>query len=55
MRSRWNGLYVAGLYVALRTAVVWCSPKGYEDYRVAAIVPVVQYLVSALLLYSVGS
>ncbi len=55
MRSRWNGLYVAGLYVALRTAVVWCSPKGYEDYRVAAIVPAVQYLVSALLLYSVGS
>ena len=55
MRGRWNGLYVAGLYVALRTAVVWCSPKGYEDYRVAAIVPAVQYLVSALLLYSVGS
>ena len=36
MRGRWNGLYVAGLYVALRTAVVWCSPPGYEDYRVAA-------------------
>ena len=35
MRGRWNGLYVAGLYVALRTAVVWCSPPGYEDYRVA--------------------
>ena len=36
MKGRWNGLYVAGLYVALRTAVVWCSPPGYEDYRVAA-------------------
>ena len=33
MRGRWNGLYVAGLYVALRTAVVWGSPPGYEDYR----------------------
>ena len=31
MKGRWNGLYVA-----LRTAVVWCSPLGYEDYRVAA-------------------
>ncbi len=36
MKIRWNGLYVAGLYVALRTAVVWCSPPGYEDYRMAA-------------------
>ena len=36
MKIRWNGLYVAGLYVAMRTAVVWCSPPGYEDYRVAA-------------------
>ena len=36
MRGRWNGLYVAGLYVALRTAVVWGSPPGYEDYRAAA-------------------
>lgn len=36
MRSRWIGLYVAGLYAALRTAVEWCSPPGYEDYRVAA-------------------
>ena len=36
MKGRWNGLYVAVLYVALRTAVVWCSPPGYEDYRVAA-------------------
>ena len=36
MRGRWNGLYAVGLYVALRTAVVWCSPPGYEDYRVAA-------------------
>ena len=27
---------VAGLYVALRTAVVWCSPPGYKDYRAAA-------------------
>ena len=35
-RGRWNGLYVAGLYMALRTAVAWCSPPGYEDYRVAA-------------------
>ena len=35
MKTRWNGLYVAGLYAALRTAVVWCSPPGYEDYRVA--------------------
>ena len=35
-KSRWSGLYVAGLYVMLRTAVVWCSPPGYEDYRVAA-------------------
>ncbi len=36
MKSRWNGLYVAGLYVVLKTAVMWCSPPGYEDYRVAA-------------------
>ena len=36
MRGRGNGLYVAGLYVALRTTVVRCSPPGYEDYRVAA-------------------
>ncbi|RKJ49883.1 GHKL domain-containing protein [bacterium 1XD42-8] len=36
MKIRWNGLYVAGLYVVLRTTVMWCSPPGYEDYRVAA-------------------
>lgn len=35
MKIRWNGLYVAGLYAALRTAVVWYSTPGYEDYRVA--------------------
>ena len=33
MKGRWNGLYVAGLYVALRTAVVWCSPPGYENSK----------------------
>ena len=33
MRGRWNGLYVAGLYVALRTAVVWCSSPGYENSK----------------------
>ena len=32
MKIRWNGLYVAGLYVVLRTTVMWCSPPGYEDY-----------------------
>ena len=36
MKTRWNGLYVAGLYMALRSAVMWHSPPGYEDYRVAA-------------------
>lgn len=36
MKTRWNGLYVAGLYMALRLAVMWHSPPGYEDYRVAA-------------------
>ena len=36
LRSRWSGLYVAGVYVALQTAVMLCSPPGYEDYRVAA-------------------
>ncbi len=36
MKSRWNGLYVAGLYVVLKTAATWCSPAGYEDYMVAA-------------------
>lgn len=35
-KSRWNGLYVAGLYVVLKTAVMCYSPPGYEDYRVAA-------------------
>ncbi len=33
MKIRWNGLYVAGLYVVLRTVMVWYSPPGYEDYR----------------------
>ena len=36
MKSRWNGLYVAGLYVVLKTAATWCSPAGYEDYMLAA-------------------
>ena len=36
MKTGWNGLYVAGLYMALRLAVMWHSPPGYEDYRVAA-------------------
>ncbi len=35
MKSRWNGLYVAGLYVILKIAVMWCSPPGYEDYKVS--------------------
>ena len=35
MKGRWNGLCVAVLYVVLKTAVAWCSPPGYEDYRVA--------------------
>ena len=33
MKSRWNGLYVAGLYVALRTAAAWCSPPEYENSK----------------------
>ena len=35
MKSRWNGLCVAVLYVVLRMAVMWVSPPGYEDYKVA--------------------
>ncbi len=35
MKSRWNGLCVAALYVILRMAVKWGSPSGYEDYKVA--------------------
>ena len=35
LKSRWNGLYVAVLYVILRMAVLWVSPPGYEDYKVA--------------------
>ena len=33
MKSRWNGLCVAVLYVVLRMAVKWSSPPGYEDYK----------------------
>ena len=36
IKSRWNGLCVVGVYAVLRSAVVWCSAPGYEDYRVAA-------------------
>lgn len=35
MKSRWNGQCVAVLYVVLRMAVMWVSPPGYEDYKVA--------------------
>ncbi len=35
VRSRWNALYVAGLYVILKMIVMWCSPPGNEDYKVA--------------------
>ncbi len=35
MKGRWNGLCVAVLYVVLRMAVMWVSPPGYEDYKVA--------------------
>lgn len=35
MKSRWNGPCVAVLYVVLRMAVMWVSPPGYEDYKVA--------------------
>ena len=35
MKGRWNGLCVAALYVVLRMAVMWVSPSGYEDYKVA--------------------
>lgn len=35
LKSRWNGLCVAALYVVLRIAVKWVSPPEYEDYKVA--------------------
>ena len=35
MKGRWNGLCVAALYVVLRMVVMWVSPPGYEDYKVA--------------------
>ncbi|MDE5698685.1 MAG: ATP-binding protein [Lachnospiraceae bacterium] len=35
LKSRWNGLCVTVLYVLLRMAVMWVSPPGYEDYKVA--------------------
>ena len=35
MKAKWNGLCVAALYVVLRMAVMWVSPPGYEDYKVA--------------------
>ena len=35
MKTKWNGLCVAALYVVLRMAVMWVSPPGYEDYKVA--------------------
>ena len=35
MKSRWNGLCVAVMYVVLRMAVMWVSPPGYEDYKMA--------------------
>ncbi len=39
---------VAGLYVALRTAVVWCSPPGYKDYRAAGTLALSLCILSAL-------
>ena len=35
LKSRWNGPSVIVLYVLLRMAVMWVSPPGYEDYKVA--------------------
>ena len=35
LKSRWNGLCVAVLYVILRIAMKWGLPPGYEDYKVA--------------------
>ena len=35
LKSRWNGSSVIVLYVLLRMAVMWVSPPGYEDYKVA--------------------
>ena len=35
LKSRWNGPGVIALYVLLRMAVMWVSPPGYEDYKVA--------------------
>ena len=35
LKSRWNGSSVIVLYVLLRMAVMWVSPPGYKDYKVA--------------------
>ena len=35
LKSRWNGPSVIVLYVLLRMAVMWVSPPGYKDYKVA--------------------
>ncbi len=35
LKSRWNGPSVIVLYVLLRMAMMWVSPPGYEDYKVA--------------------
>ena len=35
LKSRWNGSSVIVLYVLLRMAMMWVSPPGYEDYKVA--------------------
>ena len=35
MKGRWSGLCVTVLYVVLRMVVMWVSPPGYEDYKVA--------------------
>ena len=35
LKSRWNGPSVIALYVLLRMAMMWVSPPGYEDYKVA--------------------
>jgi len=35
LKSRWNGPSVIALYVLFRMAMMWVSPPGYEDYKVA--------------------
>lgn len=35
MKSGWNELCVAVLYVVLRMSVMWVSPPRYENYKVA--------------------